>query len=28
LSRAQAPQQELDPDLVLRAYAMGVFPMA
>jgi leucyl/phenylalanyl-tRNA--protein transferase len=28
LSRAQPPQQELDPDLVLRAYAMGVFPMA
>ena len=25
---AQPPQQELDPDLVLRAYAMGVFPMA
>ena len=28
MSRAQPPQQELDPDLVLRAYAMGVFPMA
>jgi leucyl/phenylalanyl-tRNA--protein transferase len=28
MSRAQPPQIDLDPDLVLRAYAMGVFPMA
>lgn len=28
MSRALPPQQDLDPDLVLRAYAMGVFPMA
>lgn len=28
MSHRQPPQLELDPDLVLRAYAMGVFPMA
>lgn len=28
MSRALPPEHELDPDLVLRAYAMGVFPMA
>ena len=28
MSRALPPQLDLDPDLVLRAYAMGVFPMA
>jgi leucyl/phenylalanyl-tRNA---protein transferase len=28
MSRRHSPQQDLDPDLVLRAYAMGVFPMA
>ena len=28
MSRPLPPQLELDPDLVLRAYAMGVFPMA
>lgn len=28
MSRPLPPQIELDPDLVLRAYAMGVFPMA
>lgn len=28
MSQTLPPQHELDPDLVLRAYAMGVFPMA
>ncbi len=28
MTRALPPQADLDPDLVLRAYAMGVFPMA
>jgi len=28
MSHRQAPPADLDPDLVLRAYAMGVFPMA
>lgn len=28
MSRTHPPAQEIDPDLVLRAYAMGVFPMA
>jgi leucyl/phenylalanyl-tRNA---protein transferase len=28
MSHRVAPQLDLDPDLVLRAYAMGVFPMA
>lgn len=28
MSHHQLPPQELDPELVLRAYAMGVFPMA
>lgn len=28
MSHALPPQLELDPDLVLRAYAMGVFPMS
>jgi leucyl/phenylalanyl-tRNA--protein transferase len=28
VTRAIRPQEDLDPDLVLRAYAMGVFPMA
>ena len=28
MTRPQAPSELLDPDLVLRAYAMGVFPMA
>jgi len=28
MSHRQTPQLDLDPDLVLRAYAMGVFPMA
>jgi leucyl/phenylalanyl-tRNA---protein transferase len=28
MTRPLPPDQELDPDLVLRAYAMGVFPMA
>ncbi|WP_029935498.1 leucyl/phenylalanyl-tRNA--protein transferase [Sphingomonas sp. UNC305MFCol5.2] len=28
MTRALPPQPDLDPDLVLRAYAMGVFPMA
>jgi leucyl/phenylalanyl-tRNA---protein transferase len=28
MTRPLPPQAELDPDLVLRAYAMGVFPMA
>src|ERR1700753_3798255 len=28
MSRHLRPAQQLDPELVLRAYAMGVFPMA
>src|SRR3954468_21794856 len=28
MSHRQAPPADLDPDLVLRTYAMGVFPMA
>ncbi|MES2989617.1 MAG: leucyl/phenylalanyl-tRNA--protein transferase, partial [Pseudomonadota bacterium] len=28
MSHQQPPSLELDPDLVLRAYGMGVFPMA